>query len=435
MTKKKSFWAVVFAFCLIVPCMIMFAACGGKEHEHTYKSEWSKNATHHWLEATCEHTDVKGSEAEHTFGAWTTKVEAGLHKDKVEERKCSVCEYAEERTVAGTQTHQFANTWLKDASGHWHECSCGKKTDVIGHKFGNWETKTPGFHQDKIEKRICTECGYEETRTVANSAFHDYEPVWVKGEKTHWFECECGAKAYEEAHTFGDWSEKTPAGVDQNRQLSRKCTECEYEDVLTFDNTNTNGSYCMVITNVIQVSGGKVVQVKILRGTISIGDNVSVDGINGTFTISKIRINMIEAESASCSQEVDLTLDEEDGNLDDIDNNKSGSLMYVPNTIKSYKKFTAQIYFYEKDDTNNVGRNTPIFNGISSLYTVLFDGKKQIKCTITLPEGVEMIKPGETMIVTITLDSENALWEGLDFNIKDGTRILTKGTILKVVGE
>ena len=367
MTKKKSIWAFVLAFCLFVPAMFLMSACGVKEHTHTYSNEWTSDATHHWHAATCEHADEKGSYEAHTFGEWTEK--------------------------------------------------------------------TPGIHQDKVEKRTCTECGFEETRTVPGTAFHDYELIWKKDATSHWFECECGAKGYEEAHKYGDWSEKTPAGVDQNRQLSRKCTECEYEDILTFDNTKTNGSYCMVITSVINVSGEKLVEVKILRGTIHVGENLYVDGLNGTFTIDEIRVGTTTAESANCGQTVYLVLGEEDGDLTQITNSVAGALMYEPDSAKAYKTFTAQIYFYEKDDANNVGRNTPIFNGISALETVLYDGGKQMKCTITLPEGVEMIKPGETMIATITLESEKALWEGLEFNIKEGSRILVKGTILSVIGE
>lgn len=396
MTKKKSIVMMVLAFCLIVPAMFLFSACGKKAHEHNYSAEWTTDAANHWHAATCEHADEKADFAAHTFGDWSEKTPAGVHTDKIEKRTCSECGYEETRPVANSALHEFGATWKSDETNHWHECSCGRQADVEA---------------------------------------HDFEPIWISDEKSHWFECDCGAKAYEEAHKYGDWSEKTPAGIDQNRQLSRKCTECEYEDVLTFDNTKTNGSYCMVITSVINVSGEKKVEVKILRGTIRVGENLSVDGINGTFTIDRIEVNYSTAESASYGQTAYLVLGEEDGDLTQITNSVAGTLMYAPDSAKSYKTFTAQIYFYEKDDANNVGRNTPILTGTSSLEIALYDEGRLMPCTITLPEGVEMIKPGETMIATITLESEKALWEGLEFNINDGSRILVKGTILSVVGE
>ena len=61
-----------------------------------------------------------------------------------------------------------------------------------------------------------TQCGFEKTRPVENTTLHDYEPILVSDETGHWFECSCGEKAEFEQHTYnGDWSEKTPAGVDQ----------------------------------------------------------------------------------------------------------------------------------------------------------------------------------------------------------------------------
>lgn len=62
-------------------------------HEHTFATEWSSDATSHWHAATCEHTDVKGNEAEHTKGDWTVKTAATATADGVEARNCTVCNY------------------------------------------------------------------------------------------------------------------------------------------------------------------------------------------------------------------------------------------------------------------------------------------------------------------------------------------------------
>lgn len=369
MTKKKLFLTFVLTLCLIIPAMFMITACG---HTHTYSKEWTKDATHHWHTATCEHTEEKGSYAEHTFGEWT------------------------EKTPAST-------------------------------------------HQNKIEKRTCSKCGYEETRPVEDSALHDeYEPIWVSDVTGHWFECSCGKKAEFEQHTYnGNWSEKTPAGVGQDRQLSRKCSECEYEYVLTFNNTKTNGTYCMVITDIFTVSGNKVLQVKILRGTISVGENVSIEGINGTFTIEQIKSSTETSllDSASCGQEVSLILEGESGNLEDISNLRRGYLLYEPDSVKSYKTFTAQIRLLEKDVENNVGKNTPIANNTTFNDIVFNEGNTAIKGTITFSNSNGMIRSGETQTVTITLTSEIALWEGMDFIIKDSSIKIVEGIILTVENE
>lgn len=445
MINKKSILTMALALCLIIPAMFMITACGcgNDKHTHTYSTEWSTNETHHWHTATCEHTDQKDKYGEHTVTTWTVKTEAGLHVNKVEQGTCSVCEKVVERTIENTATHTYSTTWSKNQTQHWKESTCeghtpALKSEVADHSFGAWETKTPASsHQNKIEKRTCSECGYEETRTIENTAFHDDYELEYKSDKTgHWFECSCGEKVEFEEHTYGDWSEKTPAGENQDRQLSRKCSECEYEDVITFDNTKTNGTYCMVVTDIFTVSGNKTIQVKILRGTINLGDNLSIDGINGTFTIEQIKASTGTSllNSASCGQEVYLVLEEESGNLNDISNLKRGYLMYEPNSVKSYKTFTAQIHLLTKDDVNNVGRNTPIANN-TSFNTIIFNEEKDIKGTITFSNENGMIRSGETQIVTITLTSEVTLWEGMDFIIKEGSRKIVEGIILTVVNE
>lgn len=180
--------------------------------------------------------------------------------------------------------------------------------------------------------------------TACGQHTHTYNTeVWKSDATSHWHEATCehtNEKIDIADHTFGDWAEKTPAGEDQNRQFSRKCTECEYEDVLTFEDTKTNGSYCMLIKSVLITDSVKKVQVKILRGKITVGDNVSVDGISGNFSIDKI--NMSETGSASCGEEVELILDEEGGKLEDITNSKSGYLMYEPDKTEAYNKSLLQ---------------------------------------------------------------------------------------------
>ena len=370
MTKKKSFWTAIVAFCLIVPAMFVMTACKKDKHAHTFSNEWSKNEEYHWYEATCEHTNEKDSYGKHTFGEWTTKTPAN-------------------------------------------------------------------HHQSEIQKRTCDKCGFEETRPVEDSALHDYNYEEYKSDETgHWFECSCGKRTEFEEHKYNDWSEKTPAGVDQDRQLSRTCSDCGHEETLTFDNTKTNGKYCMAITDVIKVSGGKIIRVKVLRGTFSVGDNLSVAGVNGTFEIKEIRKQSASTTltSATYGQEVDLVLAREDGVLDDIDTTKRGCLMFEPNTVKSYKTFTAQIKFLEKDDDKNVGMNTPIGSG-NSFDIVLNDGSLRISGTITF--SAEKIMPGETHIVTITLDSETAFLAGMDFSVnhKTNSRKIIEGIIFTVENE
>lgn len=58
MTNKKSIWAFVLAFMLVVPAMFLFSACGRK-HQHTFSAEWTRTETEHYHAATCEHGEEK----------------------------------------------------------------------------------------------------------------------------------------------------------------------------------------------------------------------------------------------------------------------------------------------------------------------------------------------------------------------------------------
>lgn len=171
MTKKKSILAFALAFLLIVPQMLLLTACG---HDHTYSNEWSTSETAHWHACTDKDCKEIKDLAEHEF-VWTIKTEAGVHKDIVETGTCSTCGYQEERTVVGTMTHSYADTYSKDATGHWHESTCEHETPLKGdfaeHNYGEWIEKSPAdYGVDKVEKRTCLVCNYEEKRTVANSA-------------------------------------------------------------------------------------------------------------------------------------------------------------------------------------------------------------------------------------------------------------------------
>ena len=108
--------------------------------------------------------------AAHTFGAWTEKTPAGVHKDKVEKQLCTVCGYEETRTVDGTALHSYSDTWSNSETQHWHESTCAGhnpplKTDIAAHTYGAWTEKIPAdYGQNRVETRTCSVCGYPEER-------------------------------------------------------------------------------------------------------------------------------------------------------------------------------------------------------------------------------------------------------------------------------
>lgn len=180
MTKKKSFWAVIVAFCLIVPAMFVMTACKKDKHSHTFSNEWTTNEEYHWHEATCKHTNEKESYEKHTVTTWTVKTEAGLHVDRVEQGTCTVCEKVVEKTIPNTAEHSYSTTWSNNETQHWKESTCEGhnpvlKSEVADHT-GSWETKTPAdYGVNKVEKFTCTICDFEDEREVENSALAPIE--------------------------------------------------------------------------------------------------------------------------------------------------------------------------------------------------------------------------------------------------------------------
>ena len=90
--KKAKWIAMILVVSSIILCAIGYVV---PPHEHIFATEWTKDETHHWHAATCEHTSEVSEKAEHTFGDWTTTKEATEETVGSKERVCSVCNYKE----------------------------------------------------------------------------------------------------------------------------------------------------------------------------------------------------------------------------------------------------------------------------------------------------------------------------------------------------
>lgn len=132
-------------------------------HNHNYSaSEYQYDETGHWHVCDC---GEKGSVEAHTFGEWTKVSDTAKATTITQVRTCSICGYAETRTVtvpADHTEHTYGTTYSSDENGHWHVCTvCGEKSNVKAHTFGEWKKTDNGS-----EERVCDVCGYKETRKV-----------------------------------------------------------------------------------------------------------------------------------------------------------------------------------------------------------------------------------------------------------------------------
>ncbi len=192
--KKKSIAAFIFAICLVVPAILLFAACG--KHEHTFSSEWSTTDSQHWHACTDENCDEKSDLGDHNF-VWVEKTPAGVHTDKVETGTCSICQYQKDRTIEGSGLH----TWVWKANGtkHWEETTCEHETPLKQNEQDHtWEWKSDATKH--WEQTTCT----QHDTIKRNEEAHTWE--WKADNAKHWQEttCEQGTplKQNEQNHTW-----------------------------------------------------------------------------------------------------------------------------------------------------------------------------------------------------------------------------------------
>ncbi len=186
MTNKKSIWAFVLAFMLVVPAMFLFSACG--KHKHSFSSDWSKSETQHWHDCTDKKCEEKSDLGDHNF-VWVEKTPAGVHTDKVETGTCSECNYTTDRKVPNTATHTYeTESWEKDKTGHWRKSTCdetqpahqGLKKDFAEHTW-----KKNHDNQNHWEETTCT----QHEIIKRNETAHTWE--WKANDAKHWQETTC----------------------------------------------------------------------------------------------------------------------------------------------------------------------------------------------------------------------------------------------------
>ena len=143
---------------------------GGGEHTHSYGSDWKSDADKHWKECSC---GDPSEEAAHTASDWITDTAATATTDGTKHKECTVCRYVMETgtipaTGGGEHTHSYGSEWKSNADNHWHECSCGAKSEEAAHTASDWITDTAATATtDGTKHKECTVCGYVmETGTI-----------------------------------------------------------------------------------------------------------------------------------------------------------------------------------------------------------------------------------------------------------------------------
>ena len=137
-------------------------------------------------------------------------------------------------TVTVNAGHDYGTDWKSDESSHWHECTCGDKSDTAAHiKDGGTVTKPATEKETGIRTYKCSVCGYVMQEEIIDrlplSHTHDYGTEWKSDAGNHWYECSCGNKSGLASHIEDGGSVTKAPTETETGIMTFKCRICGYE--------------------------------------------------------------------------------------------------------------------------------------------------------------------------------------------------------------
>jgi len=186
-----------------------------------------------------------------------------------------------------------------------------------------------------------------------------------------------------------------------------------------------DGAFLMPVEDVFSISGrGTVVTGRIERGIVKVGETVEIVGIRATTSTTVTGVEMFRKllDQGQAGDNVGLLL--RGTKRDDVER---GQVLCKPGTIKPHNKFEAEVYVLSKEEG---GRHTPFFNGYRPQF---YFRTTDVTGACELPEGVEMVMPGDNVKMVITLINPIAMEDGLRFAIREGGRTVGAGVVAKIV--
>ncbi|ATG91811.1 elongation factor Tu [Methylomonas koyamae] len=186
-----------------------------------------------------------------------------------------------------------------------------------------------------------------------------------------------------------------------------------------------DGKFLMPIEDVFSISGrGTVVTGRVERGIIKVGEEVEIVGIRDTQKTTCTGVEMFRKllDQGQAGDNVGILL--RGTKRDDVER---GQVLAHVNSIKPHSHFKAEIYVLSKEEG---GRHTPFFNGYRPQF---YFRTTDVTGAVELPEGVEMVMPGDNISVTVKLISPIAMEDGLRFAIREGGRTVGAGVVASIV--
>jgi len=216
-----------------------------------------------------------------------------------------------------------------------------------------------------------------------------------------------------EAGQPGEWCEKLQQLLDA------------VDEYIPTPERDVDKSFLMPVEDVFSITGrGTVATGRVERGRIKVGEEVEIVGIRPTRKTVATGLEMFRKllDEAQAGDNIGVLLRGVD--RDEIER---GQVLAKPGSIKPHTKFEAEVYVLSKEEG---GRHTPFFNGYRPQF---YFRTTDVTGTVRLPEGMEMVMPGDNVQMTVELITPIAIEEGLRFAIREGGRTVGAGVVTKIL--
>ena len=197
------------------------------------------------------------------------------------------------------------------------------------------------------------------------------------------------------------------------------------DDFFPLPERDVDKTFLMSIEDVFSISGrGTVVTGRIDRGVVNVGDEVEIVGIKDTRKTVVTGVEMFNKllERGEAGDNVGTLL--RGVEKDEVER---GQVLAKPGSITPHNKFTCQVYVLSKEDG---GRHSPFFTGYRPQF---YFRTTDITGSVTLPEGKQMVMPGDRVELTVELIHTIAVENGLRFAIREGGKTVAAGTVLEII--
>ena len=186
-----------------------------------------------------------------------------------------------------------------------------------------------------------------------------------------------------------------------------------------------DGAFLMPVEDVFSISGrGTVATGRVERGKIKVGEEIEIVGMKPTSKTTCTGVEMFRKllDEGEAGDNIGVLL--RGVKRDDIER---GQVLAKPGSITPHTHFEAEVYVLSKEEG---GRHTPFFKGYRPQF---YFRTTDVTGEVTLPEGVEMVMPGDNIQMKVNLIAPIAMEEGLRFAIREGGRTVGAGVVAKII--